>query len=73
MTIITISLANMLYSINFLPVVNITTRITENSATCIDQIWHSKLNVANSGAIVSDISDQYIQYSPHLIFLKTMI
>ena len=29
---------NMLYSVNFLPVVNIATRITENSATCIDQI-----------------------------------
>ena len=63
---------NMLYSVNFLPVVNIATRITENSATCIDQIWHNKFNVAKSGAIVSDISDHYPVFAL-LIFLKTMI
>ena len=59
---------NMLYSVNFLPVVNIATRITENSATCIDQIWHNKFNVANSGVIVSDISDHYPVFATFNIF-----
>ena len=59
---------NMLYSVNFLPVVNIATRITENSATCIDQIWHNKFNVAKSGAIVSDISDHYPVFATFNIF-----
>lgn len=50
---------NSLYSFNFYPLINIATRISEHSATCIDQIWYNKLNISYAGSIVCDISDHY--------------
>ena len=50
---------NVFQSLNFVPIINIATRIKDSSATCLDQIWHNKLNISHSGAIVSDITDHY--------------
>ena len=54
---------NLLYSYNFFPLITVTTRITEQSAKCIDHLWYNKLNVSFSGAIVSDITDHYPIFS----------
>ena len=50
---------NTMYSYNFLPLINLATRVTDNSAKCIDHIWYNKLNISFSGCIPSDISDHY--------------
>lgn len=50
---------NSFYSYNFLPFINLATRITETTAKCLDQIWYNKLNVSFAGAIISDITDHY--------------
>ena len=42
------------YSINFSPLISIPTRITENTAKCLDQIWYNF-----SGSITSDTTDDY--------------
>ena len=54
---------NLLYSYNFFPLITVATRVTEQSAKCIDHFWYNKLNVSFSGAIVSDISDHYPIFS----------
>ena len=54
---------NLLYSYNFFPLITVATRVTEQSAKCIDHLWYNKLNVSFSGAIVSDISDHYPIFS----------
>lgn len=50
---------NPMLEYNFHPLINIATRITENSGKCIDHIWYNRFNVETSGAIISDISDHY--------------
>ena len=50
---------NILYEKNFFPLINIPTRVTYQSATCIDHIWFNRLKCKFSGAIVSDISDHF--------------
>ena len=49
----------LMYSSGFFPVINKPTRITENSATLIDNIWINQINEHEnlSGLIVDDISD----------------
>ena len=50
---------NSLYSLNYFPLINIATRVTDQSATCIDHIWFNRFNVLVSGSIISDVSDHY--------------
>lgn len=52
-------ISNVLYSFNFFPLINIATRITVNSASCLDHIWYNKLNISFSGAVVANVSDHY--------------
>ena len=50
---------NLFYSYNYFPLITIATRITDNSATCIDHIWYNKLNVSLAGSVIADITDHY--------------
>lgn len=50
---------NSLYSFNFIPLINVATRVTDSSAKCIDHMWFNKLNISFAGAIVADITDHY--------------
>ena len=59
--------ANTFYSYNFYPLINVATRVTENTAKCLDHIWYNRFNVSFSGSIMSDITDHY----PVLAVLET--
>ena len=48
-----------MFSYNVFPLINIATRITENTATCLDHVWYNGFNTLFSGAFVADISDHY--------------
>ena len=50
---------NNLYSHNFFPLINIPTRVTDQSSTCIDHMWFNKLVCQYSGTIITDITDHY--------------
>ena len=50
---------NNLYSFSFHPIINIATRISDISSSCLDQIWYNRFNVTLAGSIISDISDHY--------------
>lgn len=50
---------NSMYSYDVFPLVNIPTRITDDTAKCLDHIWYNKCNVVFSGSFVADISDHY--------------
>ena len=50
---------NLLYSYNFSPLINVATRETNISSTCIDHIWFKNYNVSLAGSIIADISDHY--------------
>ena len=50
---------NNIYSLNFTPLIDIPTRVTDLTASCIDHIWFNRLNTIISGCIVSDITDHY--------------
>ena len=52
--------SNMMYSHNMYPLINVPTRVTDSSATCIDHIWYNGYNVSHSGCFVTDISDHYL-------------
>ena len=42
--------------------INIPTRVTDSSASCIDHIWYNEYNVAYSGSFIGDISDHYLLF-----------
>ena len=50
---------NMLYSLNFFPLINLPTRVTETSSTLIDNIFTNHLIEHSSAVISSDLSDHY--------------
>ena len=52
-------MCNVMFSHSFFPLVNIATRVTENTATCLDHIWYNRSNIIASGAFIADISDHY--------------
>ena len=52
-------ISNFLYSTNFSPLISIPTRITENTAKCLDQIWYNFERASFSGSIISDTTDHY--------------
>ena len=54
--------SNMMYSNSMYPLINVPTRVTDSSATCIDHIWYNEYNVSHSGCFVSDISDHYLVF-----------
>ena len=56
---ISVDFSSMLYSHNFNSLITIPTRVTDNSATCIDHIWQTGCSSVVAGAIVSDITDHY--------------
>ena len=48
-----------LYSINFSPLIRISSSITENTAKCLDQIWYNFERASFSRSIISDTTDHY--------------
>ena len=54
---------NAMYSKHFFPLINIPTRVTENSATCLDHIWYNSFNTLISGSFVLDVSDHYLAFT----------
>ena len=44
---------------SFLPLINLPTRVTENTATCLDHLWYNGSNMLHSGSVVTDVSDHY--------------
>ena len=56
---ITMNFMNSLSSLSLVPVITKPTRITEESATLIDNIFTSNPNNFNSGIIITDISDHF--------------
>ena len=50
---------NVMHSNSFFPLINIPTRVTDNSAKCLDQIWFNNFNIAFSGSFIVDITDHY--------------
>ena len=53
------SVVDMFNSFNFYPLVTLPTRVSNNSATCIDHIWYNEFNVGVAGIFVTDITDHY--------------
>ena len=51
--------SNLLSSFNFLPLITITTRITDHSAKCPDHIWTNDNSFMFSGSIIIEITDHY--------------
>ena len=49
----------LLYYYNFSPLINVATRETNTSSTCIDHIWFNKYNVSLAGSIIADVSDHH--------------
>ena len=41
------------------PLINIATRITDNTATCLDHVWCNGFITFISGAFIADISEHY--------------
>ena len=52
---------NVYYSNNFIPMINIPTRITNDSAKVIDHIW-TNVSYSRSGVVVSGITDHYLTF-----------
>ena len=52
-------LCDVMFSYNIFPLINIATRITENTATCLDHVWYNGFNALFCGAFFADISDHY--------------
>lgn len=50
-------------SYNFYPLINIPTRITPHSHSCIDHIWYNCFNVSLSGVINLDVTDHCIIFT----------
>ena len=53
-------LVNVMFSHYLYPLISVPTRVTGNSATCIDHMWYNRHNVSHSGAFVTDFSDHYL-------------
>ena len=60
---IVILISLTMYSKHFFPLINIPTRVTENSATCLDHIWYNSFNTLISGSFVLDVSDHYLAFT----------
>ena len=48
-----------MYSCHFFPLINIPTRVTDNTASCLDHIWHNNFNSLISASFLLDVSDHY--------------
>ena len=48
---------NVMYSCYFFPLINIPTRVTDNTASCLDSIWYNNFNSLISGSFLLDVSD----------------
>ena len=48
-----------MYSCHFFPLINIPTRVTDNTALCLDHIWYNNFNSLISGSFLLDVSDHY--------------
>ena len=48
-----------MYSCHFFPLINIPTRVTDNTASCLDHIWYNNFNSLISGSFLLDVSDHY--------------
>ena len=53
------SFLNTMYSLSLLPIISKPTRITDNSATLIDNFFINELCNFESGILISDISDHF--------------
>jgi len=51
------------FSNSFLPLITCPTRISNNSASCIDHIWFSQLEETVSGVLKLDISDHFAVFT----------
>ena len=51
---------NVMLSNYFFPLINKPTRVTDNSATCIDHMWYNRHNVLHSGTFLTDFSDHFL-------------
>ena len=51
--------SNVRYSYNFFPLINIPTRVTDNTASCLDHIWYNNFNSLISGSFLLDVCDHY--------------
>ena len=51
--------SNARYSCNFFPLINIPTRVTDNTASCLDHIWYNNFNSLISGSFLLDVCDHY--------------
>ena len=60
---------NLVYSCSLMPTIYKPTRITEHSATCIDNILTNNINVSNvvSNILITDISD----HLPTILMVNT--
>jgi hypothetical protein len=63
---------NLMYLHSFQPIINRPTRITESSATLIDNIWTNSVinNKYNYGILISDLSDHFPIYSIENLNIK---
>lgn len=52
-------LLDCLSAFNFHPLITLPTRVTRNSATCIDHIWYNSFNVHRAGVFETNITDHY--------------
>ena len=52
-------LCELLQGLSFIPLITKSTRITEQSATCIDQIWTNQLQDVISGVVKVSVTDHF--------------
>ena len=50
---------NIFYSFNFVPLINVPTRVTDISVPCIDHFWYNEQNFYISSALPSDVTNHY--------------
>lgn len=50
---------NLMYSCSFFPLINVPTRVTETTSTCIDNFWYNEFNMSISGVFPTSITDHY--------------
>ena len=54
-----LNFCNVMYSCHFFPLINIPTRVTDNTASCLDHIWYNNFNSLISGSFLLDVSVHY--------------
>lgn len=64
------NLQDCLFSFNFHPLITLPTRVTDNTATCIDHIWSNTYNTHMSGIFKTDVTDHFsvicsLNYKPN--------